>query len=143
MSLYKSYQAKSSHDLRQLAMDMANGLVFTSDQVRESSQDMLGLIFVPLIFMPDEHREALVKAEIVMIYEYISKAGPRSINGYPIFMSCLMLDKRDAARVWELVREFDVKAKAFLDPSLTKPKEKVDPNQTVLFQSQEEGKGVK
>ena len=143
MSSHKSYKSRSSAELRQLAMDIASGSVFTSGQVRETSQDMLGLIFMPLIFMSDERRKELTKAKIVMIYEYIREAGQRSINGYPIFMSCHMLDKTDAARVWELVREFDATAKAFLDPSMKSSKDRIDPNQTVLFQNQEEDKNSK
>ena len=33
-----------------------------------------------------------------VIYEYYSKAGPRGINGYPIFYSFCILNKSDWAR---------------------------------------------
>jgi len=50
---------------------------------------------------------------IGVIYEYISKAGPRSINGYPCFFSFRILNKADwlrahAAIVRELKRREDM-----------------------------------
>jgi hypothetical protein len=38
---------------------------------------------------------------IGMVYEYFDKAGPRAINGYPMFMSCAFLNQKDTEYVWE------------------------------------------
>jgi len=135
------YTPKNRSELRQLAMDIVNGHVFTSRHIRESRQDMMGMVFMPVLFMTPEQQKEWEEAEITLIYEYLSKAGQRSINGYPIFMSCNSLDKTDDAKVWELVREAEIKAKEFLDPPKRSKCESVDPNQTVLFEDQEAGKG--
>lgn len=37
--------------------------------------------------------------KVGMLYEYMDKAGPRSVNGYPCFFSFRWLDKRDSRRV--------------------------------------------
>ena len=36
--------------------------------------------------------------DIGCIWEHISEAGPMSINNYPIFMSCHLMNKNDWAR---------------------------------------------
>ncbi len=40
-------------------------------------------------------------ADVGVIYEHYAKAGPRGINGYPMFMSCLILHRED----WKIIRE--------------------------------------
>ena len=45
--------------------------------------------------------------EIGMLYEDHSKAGPTSINGYPIFMSCKLLSKDDTKRFLDIYRKYE------------------------------------
>jgi hypothetical protein len=87
---------------------------------------------MPLVFMEKDYIEAMKENDIHIIYEYYSEAGPRSINGYPIFMSFRVLDRTDAAKVWDMMKKFEAKTLNFLDGQ---PKRKVidDPNQTKLF----------
>ena len=55
-------------------------------------------------------------SQVGVLYEYYDKAGPRAINGYPIFFSCNMMSADDYERVynaWEREskrrdEEFDV-----------------------------------
>lgn len=135
------HASKSPSELRQLAMDIANGHVFTSRHIREHDLDKIGMIFMPILFMTSEQHEEWKETGVTLIYEYNSKAGPRSVNGYPMFMSCAALNKTDDARVWELVRDVEVKTKAFLDPPAAAKKETPAPNQAVLVEPQEEDKG--
>jgi hypothetical protein len=48
---------------------------------------MLGMIFMTLKFMDHEELKKLQEEKPLLIYEYLSEAGPRSINGYPNFFS--------------------------------------------------------
>jgi len=50
-------------------------------------------------------REAYI-AGIGMIYEYYDKAGPRGINGKPIFSSCQLMSKGDADKFVEIYKEY-------------------------------------
>jgi len=50
-------------------------------------------------------REAFFN-NIGMVYEENSKAGPRSINGYPIFMSCHILSIDDTKRFVEMYQKY-------------------------------------
>jgi len=43
---------------------------------------------------------------IGMIYEYISEAGPRSINGNPIFYSLKILSKTDCDKMFEYYNQY-------------------------------------
>ena len=50
---------------------------------------------------------------IGMIYEKKSKAGPRFINGYPMFMSCHIVSKSDTKKFLEMYKEYEQKRKEF------------------------------
>lgn len=50
---------------------------------------------------------------IGLIYEYLSEAGPLSINGGPVFMSVRMLNKDDASKVFEYYETYkEIREKA-------------------------------
>jgi hypothetical protein len=49
--------------------------------------------------------------QIGAIIEYLDKAGERSINGYPIFMSCRVVHKDDWAQVAEKAMAIDAAIK--------------------------------
>jgi len=86
---------KSDDELKQLARDIHAGHVFTSNHVPfpiETGPDAAWASEVQMIFMPlrlaDQKALDEMKAlDVRLFYEYLDKAGPRSINGYPQFMS--------------------------------------------------------
>ena len=47
----------------------------------------------------NEKRHKEYGEQLGIIWEYLSEALPRSINGYPIFMSCRVMNKADWERV--------------------------------------------
>lgn len=71
--------------LKLLAADIVEGRVFTDRDVPDVG--LLKVVFMPLMFMNEEQKEAFVKNPPALIYEYISQAGPIVINGCPIFTS--------------------------------------------------------
>ncbi len=85
-------------EIRQLAVDTVEGKVFTDRHLPENDDGtLLGLVFVGLKLaalsgntIPPEET-----AQIGMIYEYVDKAGPRSVNGYPSFLSFHFLHRDD------------------------------------------------
>lgn len=86
-------------ELNKLAKDIATNLVFTSNHIRDNH--LTGSIFMPLILgaMSNFSEEGI--KSVGMVYEYFDKAGPRAINGYPMFMSCAFLNQKDTEYVWE------------------------------------------
>lgn len=91
--------------LSRLAKDIATNLVFTLHHIRESDSHIVPSVFMPLALgaLSDMTKEYI--ASIGMVYEYYDKAGSRSINGYPIFFSCLLLSMHDTKIVWEKVEK--------------------------------------
>jgi hypothetical protein len=61
-----------------------------------------------------EHAAEWVK-DAGIIYEYISAAGPRSINGYPMFTSCRKLNKEDTQTMIKYYNELLEQKKKFLE----------------------------
>jgi len=98
----KSIPSLSEQEIGQLAKDIAMNLVFTSDHVRREERDnILGMVFMPIALggLSDLSEEA--RKDVGMVYEYYDKAGPRSINGYPIFFSFRIVNVKDRLLVWE------------------------------------------
>ena len=90
------YQARPDAELKKIAADIYNGKIFT-DRFVNSPSDTL-MIFMPLLFLQgDAHKDFF--DDLGMIFEYYSEAGPRGINGYPIFMSARKLSKSDSDRM--------------------------------------------
>lgn len=73
---------KSEKELKELAKDVYEGKVFLAND-----QEALQCAFSLLMIFGD------LPKDTVALYEDISKSGPRSINGYPFFTSCRMLNK--------------------------------------------------
>lgn len=87
-------------ELRQVALDLYKGQIFTSEHIRESEVErMLPIVFMVLGFMEKAELEAMSERDVVVFYEYYSQAGPRSINGYPMFTSCYQLTREEWAFV--------------------------------------------
>lgn len=87
---------KTKEELNQLVKDLISGKVFT-DRHLNSPSDMTS-VFMTLSF------GGLTKEfidEIGMIYEYLEKAGPLSVNDNPSFFSCTFLNKEDAKYIWD------------------------------------------
>jgi len=77
--------------------------VFTSTMICESDlPNLLSMIFLPLALMGSEQMEHLMASEPVVFYEYYSKAGPRGINGYPMFFSFRSLNRAELNKVCDV-----------------------------------------
>jgi hypothetical protein len=102
-------------DIGQLAWDIAAGQVLTSWQVPE---DLLQMVFLPLAFVDQEGLDRMKAANVMHLYEYMGKAGPRSINGYPSFMSFKTLTRDQCAALLPKLEEIKaMKAKVTGKPA--------------------------
>lgn len=93
---------KTDQELRQIALDLADGKIFCNRHVPPNDSRMLLSIFMILSLM--ENANQWVR-DAGLIYEYLSEAGPRSINGYPMFMSCRKLNIEDTKKMFEYYNE--------------------------------------
>jgi hypothetical protein len=79
---------KTDEELRQLGIDFYKGAVFTSMNISpEHMQEMFTSVFMAICFLDQESKKELLDQNPYVFYEYMSKAGPSSINGYPCFLT--------------------------------------------------------
>lgn len=98
--------AKSDAELRQLAMDIANGKVFTSNHIPAEAYDRLPVIFLPIALMDDQQRLRFVNDPPGMVYQYIGEdMCAYGTDGYPTFTSYRRLSQAEHDRIQPMVRE--------------------------------------
>ena len=106
------YTPKTDEEIKTLADDLIAGRIFTDRHIPESEMPQgLGMVFLTVALAGKETIEAWMKAKVTLFYEYLNQAGPRSVNGMPIFMSHRVLNVDDAARLFDLYH----KMKAAMD----------------------------
>lgn len=89
-------RVKTDEEIKQLVMDVVGGRVFCDFMIRDPSPNSIGMVFMPLILMEREDGLRLMEEdECSMVYEYLEKAGPRSVNGMPGFFSFQFLNRAD------------------------------------------------
>ena len=98
-----TYIKKTDSEIKEIAKGIYTRSIFSSVHIRDAKD--IRIVFIVLTFMDSEHSEELKKIDIGMVYEYMSEALPRCINGMPMFMSARMLDMGDAKKVMEKYRE--------------------------------------
>lgn len=99
-------------ELKQIAVDLRAGRIFTDRHVKGPEE--MSMVFMVLLFL-DEKALAELKANPPgMVYEYLSEAGPRSINGMPCFMSHRYLTLEDTKTVFDLMKKLEAAEKAVL-----------------------------
>ena len=95
--------------LREIARDICEGRIFTD---RHCEPGMMASVFmVAALGAITKEVEYLISNPnaddaMFLLYEYISQAGPRSVNGHPCFFSVNLLNRVDTIRVQELADEY-------------------------------------
>lgn len=116
----------SRAELRDIALGMMSGACFTDRHVR--NPDDIQMVFPLLLFANDELRAEMSEflmpggkpdenGQTGMIYEWMEKAGPRSVNGMPMFWSAQMLNPTETQIVLDMVQELEAKADELGEPS--------------------------
>lgn len=103
MTATTTYQRKTDDEINDLAKRVYRNEVYVSWMMNRPED--LPMVFMPLIFLDDATRQELIRDEIQFFYEDYSKAGPRSVNGNPFFMSLNVLNKEDGHRLHAKVKE--------------------------------------
>ena len=102
---FPAYTPKTPEELKKLAVGMITGNLMTSDEVLDRDPGLMGMVFMPLAFMPDDERQHWKDQGVTMFFEWIDKALPRAINGLPIFMSIGMLSSEEHKRIYTIAEE--------------------------------------
>lgn len=102
---------KPDDDLRSLARDWVERRVLFGSQVPEN---ILMHVFMPLIFMNDEMTKNTISADnFGDCYGRMEDAGPRSINGCPIFSKISFINKSDLDKVLVFIEEYQKLTESF------------------------------
>lgn len=94
---------KPEQELKQIAIDIYKGLIFTDRHIHNSED--ISLVFMPFVFMDKKQMKEFKKDPPGLIFEYIDKAGPRSINGMLSFFSMQFLSINDTKKAFNIVRK--------------------------------------
>lgn len=109
--------SKTKEDLNNIAHDFYSGKIFSNLHMSEYDvKSCLSMVFMVLAFM--DPRDMYIPESIGLIYEYIHKAGPRSINGMPMFFSMNYLNVEDTAYVLNKVQEIKSVVENLLNPNV-------------------------
>ena len=102
---------RTDEELKQIAVDIYEGRIFTDRSISEGCD--AGMVFLPVILgaFKDESEEGL--KDIKLIFEYMDKAGPRSINGMPMFFSCQVLRTDDFKKMSEYFDKYKTLKESF------------------------------
>lgn len=87
-------------ELREIAVGINSGTIFTDRHIKPEEASM---IFMPLLFMTNKQRAELKKDKPGLFFQHLSEAGPRAINGYPMFTSMHVLNQEETKRVFDMV----------------------------------------
>lgn len=98
------YTRKTDAELELLAQDIVAGHVW-SNYDHNGDPEELSMTFLPIAFLDKEDIAALKADNLTFAYEYLREAGPRSVNGMPVFFSVKFLDYDDQKRLHERVQE--------------------------------------
>ena len=85
--------------ITQLVLNICDNQVFTDRHCREPSD--IGIVFMVLSLAPKEQ----FPTDLGMVWEYMSEAAPRDVNGMPCFFSCNFETAANAERIWAGVKQ--------------------------------------
>lgn len=91
----------TDEELKQIAQDMVAGKVFTDRHIQQGMSP--NMVFLPLLFLNEKQvqvfQQGVDDGRVFMIYEYMDKAGPRTMNGMPQFFSYRILNKEQTEKM--------------------------------------------
>ena len=101
--------SKTDEELRALARDRVEGRIFTD---RDCPPELLASCFMvaalggltEIVRFTKEHPNS--PERLGLVYEYLTEAGERGVNGYPMFMSIQVLNAADREKIAGYIDEY-------------------------------------
>jgi hypothetical protein len=85
--------------VREIALGIFKGELFTNLQIREGGKSMIPMIFMPISLMDAKAKRKFVASKPCLIWGNMKDTFSRSVNGYPIFTSFSYANREDAERI--------------------------------------------
>lgn len=109
-------ETRTDEELKQIALDLLHRKIYSTQHQRLiNNPEEIPLVFMPLVFFKPKDLKEFWKQKPAMIFEYIDKASPRSINGLPRFFSMQWLDENEAKKVLDYFHKLKEAEKAVLE----------------------------
>jgi hypothetical protein len=102
----------SDEKLRQFVDDFVSNRIFTTAHLHDHEVDLVPMIFMPISLGCFSKVQPDSLKNIGVIWEYLDKAGPRSINGKPIFFTFNMLHIEDWKRAIPAIQKEEERRKS-------------------------------
>ena len=104
---------KTDEELKIIAQDLYTDKIFCDRHLRYPKSE-LNMVFMIILLMEKKDALKFQKEKPAFIYEYMNKAMPGSINGYPMFLSMQYLNQNDSEKMWK----YHEKIKSSIDNAL-------------------------
>ena len=91
----------SDEDLKEFVLDYCDRRIFTDQHITSGRVRDVGMVFMVLGLGAGAGMRKEDIDQVGLIWEHMSKAGPRAINGMPTFLSARLMHKDD----WERARK--------------------------------------
>jgi len=112
-------------DIMRYAEDAGKPMVTEPKALSDDKEPEKGKTGAPEIKTEKE----MIDKKVVHFYEYIDKAGPRSVNGMPCFFSMKNIIQKDWKKIVKYIKEYEIRVKSFLD----KKDVGIEPKESTLF----------
>jgi len=89
---------RTDDELKVIAVDLYDGKIFSDRHMRD--ENSLLVVFMPIAFGAFNNWTKERLDTLGIIYEYLSEAGPRSVNGMPTFMSFRLLNREETEKMF-------------------------------------------
>jgi hypothetical protein len=108
----------TDEQVSEIAMGIFKNEIFTDGHLAERDKRLLLSVFMPLGLMSRAQKfEMMRKMRPGMFYAEMSKAGPRAINGYPMFFEVSMASEEDTAKIWTEYQRLQASIPSAIVPS--------------------------
>lgn len=91
----------SLSQMREVVLGIADHRIFTNHHIPVGQEDMVGHIFMPLMFDVLKEKTDEELNNIGALWEYYDKAGRLAINGFPVFTSVRFINMADWLKITE------------------------------------------
>lgn len=107
---------RTDKELKELAYHIFENKVFGSWSFRSESdaRNLMGSVFMCALFISEDDRKKLADSGANHFYEYYDRSLPRSINGYPIFMSMRFVLDEEWPKITKYIKELEKQRKEFM-----------------------------
>lgn len=106
---------KTDAELKQIAVDIFENKIFTNRHIAQEDMKLVSSLFMPIALGAFSSWTEEELQDIGLIYEYMTEAAPRNVNGYPSFFSMQILSNEENRRMVVFYKEYSALKEGFVN----------------------------